>query len=197
MFDVNLMGTVLCMGAVSKAMMKQEPRTITSRNGTRSIGRGSIVNIASANAYVAEPGKAPYIASKFAVIGVTKTAGEHPRSVLTQEHSPHPPKNNIPSRLRSTNSLLPSHHPALENAPHGIRVNALCPGPVDTPMMQTDIKMAPFLKEAIAKFTPMGRMALPEEMAQVILFLCGPGGSYVSGTGLIVDGGITLALHTG
>ena len=75
MLAVNLKGTVLCTGAMARVMMDQEPRTVAGRSGERSAGRGSIVNIASGNGYVAEAGKAPYTASKFAVIRVTKTAG--------------------------------------------------------------------------------------------------------------------------
>ena len=66
---------MLTMRAVSKAMSKQEPLTFKSRNGSRSLGRGSIINLGSAHSYVALPGKLPYITSKFAVLGMTKTAG--------------------------------------------------------------------------------------------------------------------------
>lgn len=64
-------------------------------------------------------------------------------------------------------------------------------------MMGKEMGRAPFLKEAIARMTPMGRMGKPEELAQVALFLSSQAGSYINGVGLIVDGGITLALHTG
>jgi NAD(P)-dependent dehydrogenase (short-subunit alcohol dehydrogenase family) len=82
MLNVNLKGTIHSMGAVTRAMMMQEPRIVKGRNGERSIGRGSIVNISSANGYVAQAGKGPYIASKFAVIGVTKTAGRFSQCAL-------------------------------------------------------------------------------------------------------------------
>ena len=74
--DVNIRGTMLCMRAVSKAMAAQEPLTYESRRyGTRSLGRGSIVNLGSVSSYVAAPGMMPYTASKHATIGITKTAG--------------------------------------------------------------------------------------------------------------------------
>lgn len=68
---------MLCMREVTRAMQEQEPLTITTRTGARSIGRGSIINLGSAHSYIALPGKMPYVTSKFAVLGMTKTAGEH------------------------------------------------------------------------------------------------------------------------
>jgi NAD(P)-dependent dehydrogenase (short-subunit alcohol dehydrogenase family) len=73
---INVKGTLLCVRAVTKAMIKQEPLSIKGRNGLRSLGRGSIVNLGSANSYVALAGKAPYTISKHAVMGITKTAGK-------------------------------------------------------------------------------------------------------------------------
>ncbi|KAL4776569.1 hypothetical protein BDW60DRAFT_213942 [Aspergillus nidulans var. acristatus] len=72
----NARGTMLVLRAVSAAMAKQEPRTHQSpRHGTsRSIGRGSIVVISSVNGIIAAPGMMPYTASKYAAIGVAKTA---------------------------------------------------------------------------------------------------------------------------
>lgn len=67
---------MLCVSSVSKVMAAQEPRSFESRHGgTRSLGRGSIVNLGSVNSYVGVPGMMPYTASKHAVIGITKTAG--------------------------------------------------------------------------------------------------------------------------
>ena len=72
----NVRGTMLCVRAVSKVMAAQEPLSYESRRyGTRSLGRGSIVNLGSVNSYVAAPGMMPYTASKYAIIGITKTAG--------------------------------------------------------------------------------------------------------------------------
>ncbi|KAL4939886.1 hypothetical protein BDV06DRAFT_224606 [Aspergillus oleicola] len=72
----NARGTMLVLRAVSAAMAKQESRTHQSpRHGTsRSIGRGSIVVISSVNGIIAAPGMMPYTASKYAAIGVAKTA---------------------------------------------------------------------------------------------------------------------------
>jgi NAD(P)-dependent dehydrogenase (short-subunit alcohol dehydrogenase family) len=61
--------------AVSRQMASQEPRNFTSRHGTRSLGRGSIVNVASGFAYGVVPGRIAYITSKHALLGITKAAG--------------------------------------------------------------------------------------------------------------------------
>ena len=71
------------------------------------------------------------------------------------------------------------------------------PAPVHTPMMEAELVRAPHLTEAIRQFTPLGRMAVPEEIAQMIVYLASPAASYINGTGLLLDGGITLGTHTG
>ena len=63
--------------AVSKVMAEQEPLSYSSKRfGTRSLGKGSIVVLASINSYVPAPGMSPYTTSKHAVIGIAKSAGE-------------------------------------------------------------------------------------------------------------------------
>jgi NAD(P)-dependent dehydrogenase (short-subunit alcohol dehydrogenase family) len=81
-------GTMLVVRAVSKTMAEQEPRTHHSaRHGTtRSLGRGSIVTLSSANGFVPAPGTLPYTASKHAVIGITKAAGTS-NSALSSENN--------------------------------------------------------------------------------------------------------------
>ena len=74
--NVNAIGTMLCVQAVSKAMSIQEPLTVEGRNGTRNLGRGSIVNLGSALSYIAVPGSVAYTSSKHAVLAITKTAGK-------------------------------------------------------------------------------------------------------------------------
>lgn len=72
--NINMRGTVLCNRAVLQAMLIQEPRAFQGRYTTRSLGRGCIVNLGSANSYAATPGKTSYTTAKHAVIGITKTA---------------------------------------------------------------------------------------------------------------------------
>lgn len=74
--NVNVKGTFLCVQAVTKQMIKQEPRIIEGRKGSRSIGRGTIINIGSGNSYCPVPGMVQYTSSKHAVMGITKTAGK-------------------------------------------------------------------------------------------------------------------------
>ena len=77
---------------------------------------------------------------------------------------------------------------ALEYVRQGVRVNAVCPGPVDTPMVRNS--MRPELEALIAQ-SPPGRMARPQEIAAMVLWLCGDGASYVTGQAIAVDGGWT------
>ena len=79
---------------------------------------------------------------------------------------------------------------ALRYAREGIRVNAVCPGVVDTPMVE-QIAKVPQYREAIEKMTPMGRMAQPEEIAGAVLWLCSEQSSFVTGHPLVIDGGAT------
>ncbi|KAH8427712.1 SDR family NAD(P)-dependent oxidoreductase [Aspergillus melleus] len=73
--NINAKGMMLCVRAQCAAMRKQTPRQIQGRNGTRDIGRGAIVNIASANSFAGLPRKGSYTVSKHAVMGLTKMAG--------------------------------------------------------------------------------------------------------------------------
>ena len=74
--DTNILGTMLCVQAVSKTMAKQQPLSYESRrSGTRTLGRGSIVNLGSVTSYIAPQGMMPYTVSKHAIAGITKTAG--------------------------------------------------------------------------------------------------------------------------
>ena len=76
---------------------------------------------------------------------------------------------------------------AAELGGHGIRVNAVAPGPVDTGMTQTLLDLGRLQKQAAA--LPLGRVAQPEEVANVVLFLSSDGSSYVTGKTIGVDGG--------
>lgn len=84
----------------------------------------------------------------------------------------------------------------MENTEKQIRINALCPSWVDTPMMDAYFKLQPELREGIKGFHPKKRMALPEEVASAVLFLLSPGASYISGTGLAIDHGVLLSINT-
>lgn len=78
---------------------------------------------------------------------------------------------------------------AIDYAKHGIRVNAICPGPTDTPMLRNALTTDEL--EAFAKTFPMGRLGRPEEIAGAALFLASEDASFVTGAVLHVDGGQT------
>jgi NAD(P)-dependent dehydrogenase (short-subunit alcohol dehydrogenase family) len=80
---------------------------------------------------------------------------------------------------------------ALEYATRGIRINAVCPGSIDTPMAQTLTGGDPKVLAELVKDEPIGRLGQPEEIAAAVLWLCSPGASYVVGHPLLVDGGYT------
>lgn len=149
MFDqvigVNVKGVFLGLRHVLPQLLKQ--------------GAGAVVNTASVAGLVATPGMPAYVASKHAVIGLTKTA-------------------------------------AGEVARQGVRVNAVCPGPVDTRMIHSLEKMiSPDNPDEVGKryqaAIPAGRYTTPEEIANVVLFLCSDLASNITGAQYVVDGGRT------
>lgn len=113
-------------------------------------GGGSIINTSSIMGSVATSGAASYVASKHAVIGLTKAL-------------------------------------CVEYAGDGIRVNAVCPGYVMTPMGEDDLAGDPTLPA----LHPLGRFASPEEIAKSVVFLASDDSSFVTGSSLLVDGGYT------
>lgn len=72
-----------------------------------------------------------------------------------------------------------------------IRVNAVCPTWVDTPMVRDAMKTNPMLGPVIETITPYKRAATPDEVADYIVFLCSPSASHINGTALPIDGGLT------
>jgi NAD(P)-dependent dehydrogenase (short-subunit alcohol dehydrogenase family) len=120
-------------------------------------GGGAVVNTASVAGLVATPGAPAYVASKHAVIGLTKAA-------------------------------------AGEVARQGVRVNAVCPGPVDTvAMRRLEEQIAPDDPDGLTARNraaqPTGRYSTPEEVANVVLFLCSDLASNTTGAQYVVDGG--------
>lgn len=134
--SVNLDGVFLCMSAELRAM---------APNGT-----GSIVNMGSIGSLVGLRGASAYVASKHALLGLTRTA-------------------------------------AAEYAGRGIRVNLVTPGFVDTAISPR----TPEQKAQLSGLHPMGRMATPEEVAEVVCFLASDAAAFVTGSHYGVDGGYT------
>ncbi|MFP6728926.1 MAG: SDR family NAD(P)-dependent oxidoreductase [Alphaproteobacteria bacterium] len=81
---------------------------------------------------------------------------------------------------------------ALDHARDGIRINAVCPGPVDTPLLASGREDREAALIAIAEETPMGRLGRPEEIAAAILFLASDDASFMTGAAMVVDGGISI-----
>ena len=85
---------------------------------------------------------------------------------------------------------------AVQFARHGIRVNALCPGPVETPLLLRIFGDDPAAYERRRVHLPMGRLAKPREIVNAALFLASDESSYVNGATFLVDGGLTAAYVT-
>jgi NAD(P)-dependent dehydrogenase (short-subunit alcohol dehydrogenase family) len=83
---------------------------------------------------------------------------------------------------------------ALEQAPHGVRANCVCPGPIDTAWTRgIDSPIPLAAQESIGTMVPLGRRGTPEEMANVFAFLASDDASYVTGALWLADGGVTPA----
>ena len=82
---------------------------------------------------------------------------------------------------------------ALEYIKHGIRVNAVNPGLIDTQIARDVVSGDEQAYDEISKHVPIGRAGRPEEIASAVLWLCSPAASYVVGQALTVDGGMTIA----
>ena len=80
---------------------------------------------------------------------------------------------------------------ALEYATRNIRINAVCPGAIETPMLERFMQHGEDGREQMIAAEPMARIGLPEEIAEAVLWLCSPGASFTTGQALAVDGGWT------
>ena len=92
--------------------------------------------------------------------------------------------------------LALSRELAVQFARRGVRVNALCPGPVETPLLLRIFGDDPAAYERRRVHLPMGRLAKPREIANSALFLASDDASYVNGATFLVDGGLTAAYVT-
>ena len=92
--------------------------------------------------------------------------------------------------------LAMSRELAVQFARDGVRVNALCPGPVETPLLISIFGDDPAALERRRAHWPTGRLAQPREIVNAALFLAGDESSYVTGTTFLVDGGLTAAYVT-
>ncbi|MFB8414520.1 SDR family oxidoreductase [Streptomyces albidoflavus] len=81
---------------------------------------------------------------------------------------------------------------ALDHAAEGIRVNAVCPGIVDTEMIRRFGETRPGGRDGLIADEPVGRLGRPEEIASAVLWLCSDDAAFTTGTALVVDGGQTV-----
>jgi 2-keto-3-deoxy-L-fuconate dehydrogenase len=84
---------------------------------------------------------------------------------------------------------------ALDYARHGIRVNAVCPGRVATPMPRSRLEPGEDWEEVLARWgknIPLGRVGRPEDIAYAALFLASDESAWITGTTLVIDGGATI-----
>ena len=99
---------------------------------------------------------------------------------------------NLPAYVASKHGVVGlTRTAALEYATRGIRVNAVCPGPVRTRMLEAIMEENPRMEPAMIASVPMRRLGKPEEIAEAVVWLCSDRASYVTGQGLVVDGGLT------
>jgi NAD(P)-dependent dehydrogenase (short-subunit alcohol dehydrogenase family) len=82
---------------------------------------------------------------------------------------------------------------AVDHVGDGIRVNAVCPGTVDTPWVRRLVEEAGESLEALRARQPLGRLGTPEEIAEAVLFLASDAAAFVTGSVFVIDGGLTAA----
>ena len=81
---------------------------------------------------------------------------------------------------------------AIEYAPRGIRINAVCPGVIETPMVEQMVSSGDLSREECAKLAPIGRLGTAGEIANTVLWLCSSAASFIIGQSIAVDGGYTI-----
>lgn len=118
---------------------------------------------------------------------------------ISSVHAEHAFANSIPYACSKAGLVAQTRNLALELGPRRIRVNAVCPGYIDTPMWDEWLRSASD-PAAVARETealhPLGRRGVPQDVASAAAYLAGPESSWVTGTCLVVDGGLTVRTHT-
>lgn len=97
---------------------------------------------------------------------------------------------NSPAYVASKHGVIGlTKNAALEYAKKGIRVNAVCPGVIKTPMIDRFTRKDKQLENQLVNMEPIGRMGTPEEIAEPVLWLCSDAASFVTGHSMVIDGG--------
>jgi NAD(P)-dependent dehydrogenase (short-subunit alcohol dehydrogenase family) len=117
---------------------------------------------------------------------------------ISSIHAEHAFPNSIPYACSKAGLVALTRNLALELAPRQIRVNAICPGYIDTPMWDEWLRSSSD-PEALARHTealhPLGRRGQPGDVASAVAYLSGAGSAWVTGTCLVIDGGLTIRAH--
>jgi NAD(P)-dependent dehydrogenase (short-subunit alcohol dehydrogenase family) len=117
---------------------------------------------------------------------------------ISSIHATHAFANAIPYACSKAGLVALTRNLSLELAERRIRVNAVCPGYVDTHLWEEWLRSSGDPEALAAQTTalhPLGRRGLPEDVASAVLYLASPGASWVTGTDLVVDGGLTIRAH--
>ncbi len=117
---------------------------------------------------------------------------------ISSIHATHAFAESLPYACSKAGLLAFSRNLALELAPRRIRVNAVCPGYIDTRLWEEYLRQAPdpaALDTATTALHPLGRRGLPDDVAEAALFLAADGAAFITGTQLVVDGGLTIRAH--
>lgn len=117
---------------------------------------------------------------------------------ISSIHADHAFTNAIPYACSKAGLVALTRNLALELAPRQVRVNAVCPGYVDTPMWDEWLSLSSD-PERLARETtmlhPLGRRGQPQDVASAVAYLAGPQSTWITGTCLVVDGGLTIRTH--
>lgn len=98
---------------------------------------------------------------------------------------------NIPAYVASKHGVIGlTKTAALEYATTGIRINAVCPGVIRTPMVERFVGGTPEGEEQMIASEPIGRLGVPEEVAEAVVWLCSDAASFVLGHAMVIDGGL-------